>query len=132
VPVFYATGLAALLLWSVGHLFVSFGRNFGDGLWGTARDRGLWRAVPAGAAHRVRVLLVYFKAHETVTSTVSLYARVPTSLLDEVRDAIHDIAEADEPYDDETSEGIAAAEPGTPACGEPRPIRRSPSAKPDI
>ena len=34
VPVLYAAGLLALLLWAVGHLFATFGRNFGDGLWG--------------------------------------------------------------------------------------------------
>ena len=34
VPVLYASGLTALLLWSVIHLFSTFGRTFGDGLWG--------------------------------------------------------------------------------------------------
>src|ERR1700710_121864 len=34
VPVLYVSGLATLLLWAVTHLFDSFARNFGDGLWG--------------------------------------------------------------------------------------------------
>ncbi len=129
VPVLYATGLAALLLWSVGHLFQSFGRNFGDGLW------GILEIAVYGALFLIllrivcEVLLVFFKANETVTRTVSL-SRVPTSLIDEVRDAIHDIAD-DEPYEDETSEG-AAAEPTTPAVR--RTARRTPppTEKPDI
>lgn len=129
VPVLYATGLAALLLWSVGHLFQSFGRNFGDGLW------GILEIAVYGALFLIllrivcEVLLVFFKTNETVTRTVSL-SRVPTSLIDEVRDAIHDIAD-DEPYEDETSEG-AAAEPTTPAVR--RTARRTPppTEKPDI
>ena len=34
VPILYASGLGALLLWAITHLFATFGRNFGDGLWG--------------------------------------------------------------------------------------------------
>jgi len=34
VPLLYASGLAALLLWAVSHLFWTFGSNFGNGLWG--------------------------------------------------------------------------------------------------
>lgn len=131
VPVLYASGLAALLLWSVGHLFQSFGRNFGDGLW------GLLEIAVYGALFLVvlrivcEVLLVFFKANETVTRTVSL-SRVPTSLIDEVRDAIHDIAD-DEPYeDDESSDGTPAPAPTTPTVR--RTARRTPppTAKPDI
>ncbi|KQW81592.1 hypothetical protein ASC89_07210 [Devosia sp. Root413D1] len=129
VPVLYVTGLAALLLWSVGHLFVSFGRNFGDGLWGIL-EIAVYGALFLIVLRIVcEVLLVFFKANETVTRTVSL-SRVPTSLIDEVRDAIHDIAE-DEPYEDETSEG-AGVEPTTPAVR--RTARRTPppTEKPDI
>ncbi|CAN7367385.1 DUF4282 domain-containing protein [Devosia sp. LjRoot16] len=129
VPVLYVTGLAALLLWSVGHLFVSFGRNFGDGLWGIL-EIAVYGALFLIVLRIVcEVLLVFFKANETVTRTVSL-SRVPTSLIDEVRDAIHDIAE-DEPYEDETSEG-ADVEPTTPAVR--RTARRTPppTEKPDI
>ena len=131
VPVLYATGLAALLLWSVGHLFASFGRNFGDGLW------GLLEIAVYGALFLIvlrivcEVLLVFFKANETVTRTVSL-SRVPTSLIDEVRDAIHDIAE-DEPYeDDESSDGTPPPAPTTPAVRRTAKRTPPPPAKPDI
>lgn len=129
VPVLYATGLAALLLWSVGHLFVSFGRNFGDGLW------GLLEIAVYGALFLVvlrvvcEVLLVFFKANETVTRTVGL-SRVPASLIDEVRDAIHDIAE-DEPYDDESSDGTPPPAP-TPAIRRTAKRTPPPTTKPDI
>lgn len=130
VPVLYAVGLAALLLWSVGHLFYSFGRNFGDGLWGL-----LEIAVYGGlflVALRVlcEVLLVFFKANESVTRAVSL-SRVPVSLVDEVKDAISDIAEEAE-FEDETSEGVAAPA-ATPAVR--RTAKRTPppiTDKPDI
>lgn len=131
VPVLYASGLAALLLWSVGHLFQSFGRNFGDGLW------GILEIAVYGALFLIVLrivcesLLVFFKAHETVTRTVSL-SRVPASLLDEVRDAIHDIAD-DEPDEDfESSDGTPAPAPTTPTVR--RSARRSPPAakQPDI
>lgn len=130
VPVLYATGLAALLLWSVGHLFVSFGRNFGDGLWGIL-EIAVYGALFLIVLRIVcEVLLVFFKANETVTRTVSL-SRVPTSLIDEVRDAIHDIAE-EEPYpDDESSEGAIPPAPTTPTVR--RTAKRTPPvAKPDI
>jgi hypothetical protein len=131
VPVLYATGLAALLLWSVGHLFASFGRNFGDGLWGIL-EIAVYGALFLIALRIVcEVLLVFFKANETVTRTVSL-SRVPTSLIDEVRDAIHDIAD-DEPFeDDESSDGTPPPAETTPSVR--RTARRTPppTAKPDI
>lgn len=131
VPVLYASGLAALLLWSVGHLFQSFGRNFGDGLWGIL-EIAVYGALFLIVLRIVcELLLVFFKAHETVTRTVSL-SRVPASLLDEVRDAIHDIAD-DEPDEDfESSDGTPAPAPTTPTVR--RSARRSPPAakQPDI
>jgi len=126
VPVLYATGLAALLLWAVGHLFFSFGRNFGDGLW------GLLEIVVYGALFLIalrivcEVLLVFFKANEGVTRAVSL-SRVPSSLMDEVKDAISDIAD-ETPDDDETSEGVGAASVHRTARRSPPPA----TDKPDI
>src|SRR3954453_1165067 len=80
VPVVYVDGLATLLLWAVTHLFDTFGRNFGDGLWGLLEIvvfggfgvlvlRVLWGA-----------LMVYFKANEDATDSVSR-TRIASSLL---------------------------------------------------
>jgi len=127
VPVIYATGLAALLLWAVGHLFASFGRNFGDGLWGLLEIAVFGSLFLLLLRVVCEVLLVFFKVHETAARTVSL-SRVPTSLIDEVKDAIHDIAEDDDHYEDgEPSTDVVATTP-TPR----RTAKRSPPAKPDI
>jgi hypothetical protein len=136
VPVLYASGLAALLLWAVTHLFATFGRTFGDGLWGIL-EIGVFGLLGLIVLRIVcEVLLVFFKANETVTKTVSL-SLISTSLLDEVRDAISDIAEdADEPEDIENITRASGAEtmPDVVA-GRPsvkRTAKRSPTIKPDI
>lgn len=115
VPVLYAVGLASLLLWAVTHLFATFGRTFGDGLW------GLLEIVVFGMLGVVvlrmlcEFLLVFFKVNETATRTVSL-GLVSTSLLDDVRDAISDIADESEDPD------LEIADPGP----EPEPVARPP------
>src|SRR5690606_15967310 len=85
VPVLYATGLASLLLWAVIHLFSTFGRTFGDGLWGILEIAvfGLFGLVVLRMV--CEFLLVFFKVNETATKTVSL-SLISTSLLDEVKD----------------------------------------------
>ncbi|WP_421759838.1 DUF4282 domain-containing protein [Devosia sp.] len=127
VPVLYAAGLAALLLWAVTHLFATFGHTFGDGLW------GLLEIVVFGVFGVIvlrvicEMLLVYFKANETVVRTVSL-SRISTSLIDEVRDAIHDIA-ADE---DATSTDTDDDDLPPPASGVRRSAKRSQPKPPDL
>ncbi len=130
VPVLYGVGMFALLLWAVGHLFLSFGRNFGDGLWGL-----LEIAVYGGLgliALRVvcEVLLVFFKANEAATRTVAA-SRLSGSLIDEVRDAIHDIAEDADLTDDYTETEVEDEVTPSPR----RTARRTPpppATKPDI
>jgi hypothetical protein len=79
----------------VTHLFATFGRNFGDGLWGLLEIVvfGLLGLITLRIA--CEVLLVFFKVHESAARTVSI-SRISTSLLDEVKDAINDIADVDE------------------------------------
>lgn len=129
VPVLYATGLATLLLWAVTHLFDTFGRNFGDGLW------GLLEIVVYGTfglvALRVlcEALLVWFKVNEVATDSVSR-TRISSSLLEEVRDAIHDIADEEEDDDLITPATVPAPDVEiTAPRGPRRTARRSPSPK---
>lgn len=126
VPIFYAVGLAALLLWSVSHLFVTFGRNFGDGLWGLL-EIGVFGLLGLVTLRIVcEVLLVFFKANETVTRTVGL-TRLPRSLMEEVGDAIRDIA--DEEGADDTELGD---DPDGTMASARRSARRSGSTTPDL
>lgn len=122
VPILYAAGLASLLLWAVTHLFATFGRTFGDGLWGLLEIVvfGLFGIIVLRMV--CEFLLVFFKVNETATKTVSL-SLISTSLLDEVRDAISDIA------DDAEVEAEVEAEiddPGPEMASTPRPaVRRT-------
>ena len=121
VPILYASGLAALLLWAVTHLFATFGRNFGDGLWGVL-EIAVFGLLGIVALRIVcEVLLVFFKANEATTRTVSL-ARMPGTLVDEVRDAISEIADEEEPT-------IADDAPPPPKPSRPRrTAKRAPKA----
>src|SRR5690606_33724761 len=115
VPILYATGMAVILLWAVTHLFATFGRNFGDGLW------GMLEIVVFGLLGIVllrivcEMLLVYFNAPETAAPAVGL-SRVSASLAEEVRDAIADIAD---------EEDDAAASGRSPAAPPPQKPRRT-------
>ncbi len=95
VPILYAFGLAAIFVWAINHLFWSFGSNFGNGLWGLIEI-----AVFGGLSLIVlrvvcEAVLVFFKSHEAATESVAR-TRISSSLLDEVKDAISDLADADE------------------------------------
>lgn len=123
VPLLYAAGLAALLVWAVAHLFATFGRNFGDGLWGLLEIAvyGLFGLLALRAA--CEVLLVFFKSNETAVRTVGL-SRYSTSLLDEVKDAIGEIADQEEDIVVEEPPAPAPA-PAPAAASTPRPVRRT-------
>ena len=135
VPILYALGLAGILLWAVSHLFWSFGFGFGNGLW------GLLEIVIFGLLSLVvlriscEALLVWFKTHEQSGETVNR-SRYSASLLDEVRDAIRDLAEEGDDLDyAEADEYITPATdpapyvpPATPAT--PAPPVRGPATEP--
>ena len=128
VPLLYATGLAALLLWAVTHLFLTFGRNFGDGLWGLLEIAvfGLFGLVVLRVI--CEMLLVFFKANDSVVRTVSL-SRISTSLIDEVRDAIHDIAADEDATLTDVDDDIL---PPEPSAGARRSARRTPIKPQDL
>lgn len=127
VPVLYGTGMFALLLWAVGHLFLTFGRTFGDGLWGLL-EIAVYGALGLIALRVIcEVLLVFFKANEAATRTVAV-SRLSGTLMDEVREAIHDIAEESDDYTETEVEDEVTPSPRRTARRTPPP----PPAKPDI
>ena len=96
IPLLYVVGLFAFLLWGIEHLFATFGQSFGAGLW------GLLQIVAYGALGilllRVlsEMLLIYFKANESTVELINQSRGGAASLLEDVRDAIHDIADPDD------------------------------------
>ena len=98
VPILYALGLAGILLWAVSHLFFTFGFGFGTGLWGLLEIVVYGLIAFVGLRILCEALLVWFKANETSGDTVNR-TRFSASLLDEVRDAIRDLAEHGEEVD---------------------------------
>ncbi|WP_375450424.1 DUF4282 domain-containing protein [uncultured Devosia sp.] len=133
ISILYALGLGAILLWAVSHLFFTFGYGFGTGLW------GLLEIIVFGLLSLIllrigcEALLVYFKTHESSGESVSR-SRYSTSLLDEVRDAIRDLADdGDEADYAEADEYITpATEPGPRYTPTPPPpeMPRAPATEP--
>jgi hypothetical protein len=134
VPIFYALGLAAILLWAISHFFFRFGTGFGDGLWGLLEIAVFGLFAFVGLRIGCEALLVWFRSHETTGDSVQR-SRYSASLLDEVRDAIRDLAEEGEERDfAEADEYITpATEPVPhmpPAQSEPATPARAPATKP--
>lgn len=92
VPILYALGLATILLWAINHFFFRFGTGFGNGLWGILEI--IVFGLLAFVSLRIvsEALLVWFRSHEATGESVQR-SRYSASLLDEVRDAIRDLAE---------------------------------------
>lgn len=129
VPVLYAVGLTAILLWAVSHLFLTFGASFGNGLWGLLEIAvfGLLSVILLRVV--CEALLVYFKSHETSADTLER-TRLSTSLLDEVRDAIHDLAEHEGSDYTEADEYITPATEPVPPTFTEKPVPPTIDAEP--
>jgi hypothetical protein len=127
VPLLYASGLAALLLWGVSHLFWTFGRSFGDGLWGLLEIVVfglLWLLILRIATE---ALAVFFKSNEASVESLSR-TRLPAPLLDDVADAIHDLADdVEPPVGEYESSGYVAAGGSVPDYPQPPDVPRRPT-----
>ncbi len=133
VPIFYALGLAGILLWAISHFFFRFSTGLGDGLWGLLEIAVFGLLAFVGLRIGCEALLVWFKNHEATGETVQR-SRYSASLLDEVRDAIRDLAEQGEETDyAEADEYITPATeplPPTNQAEETTGPARAPSTKP--
>ena len=97
IPVFYALGLCGIGLWAVDHLFASFAYNFGQGLWGILEILvygPLWILLLRLVCE---ALQVFFKANESAANAVNR-GKMSRSLLEEVGDAIHELADDDDDF----------------------------------
>jgi len=125
VPILYALGLASILLWAINHFFFRFGTGFGNGLWGILEILVFGLAAFVGLRIGCEALLVWFKSHEAAGGTVTR-PRYSASLLDEVRDAIRDLAEHGEETDyNDADDYITPATDAPPSVVDE--IRREPS-----
>lgn len=123
ISIFYAVGLAGIGLWAIGHFVASFSSNFGNGLWGLLEIA----VYGLGALVLLRIvcegMLVYFREHDPDIEPEAP-RRVPSTLLEDVREAIHDLAEDDD-------DGIVPATDPAPYVPAPdaeppaKPIKRT-------
>lgn len=115
VTIIYLLGLAAILLWAVNHFFSTFRFGFGSGLWGLLEIAvfGLLAIIVLRVA--CEAVIVYFRAHATETEDYAP-VRVNASLIDDVREAIEDLAEED----------VADTPPPPPAPVVPKPAAQTP------
>jgi hypothetical protein len=144
VPILYALGLGGILLWAVSHLVWTFGWGFWNGVWGLF-EIALFGLLAVVALRIVcEALLVWFRTHEDSVENASR-ARYSASLLDDVRDAIRDLAEHGEEQDfteaddyiapmteEDAVRGAVVREPATRAGQVFKPRRtakRSPASK---
>jgi hypothetical protein len=125
VPLLYGVGLVSLLVWAINHLFFTFGSNFGNGLWGLVEIAVfglLWLIALRIACEAV---LVFFRTHEGAVESVRA-TRISATLLEDVREAIHDLAE-----DEAADSAVTVSEPvPTVPQTAPRPPAPPPAARP--
>lgn len=125
VPILYALGLASILLWAINHFFYRFGMGFGNGLWGILEIVVFGLAAFIALRIGCEALLVWFKNHEATGDTVTR-PRYSASLLDEVREAIRDLADhGEEPGYEDADDYITPATDAPPSVVDE--IQREPS-----
>lgn len=123
ISIFYAIGIAGIGLWAIGHFVATFSSNFGNGLWGLLEIA----VYGLGALVLLRLVceafVVHFRDHDTEDEAAPP-RRVPSTLLEDVREAIHDLAEDDD-------DGIVPATDPAPYVPDPdleppaKPIKRT-------
>lgn len=126
IKVVYLLGLAGGVLLAVSHIFATFGAGFGAGLWGLAEILifGLFGVITLRVV--CEALIVYFKAngHEADAGHTT---EIPVNLIDEVRDAIEDLA-ADDP--EPTLTKTTPAKVTAPKAKTAAPRKTTAAAKP--
>jgi hypothetical protein len=95
VPIFYALGLAAVGLWAVGHLVGAFAASFSEGLWSILEIVVEGPLMVVALRIMVEVVQVFFAAHAGVVAP-GPRPRGRNTLVDEVGDALHDLATDDD------------------------------------
>ena len=127
IRIFYFLGMATIFLWAISHFFWSFSQGLVEGLWGLLQIAVFGLLGFVSLRIICEAILVYFKVNESVAST-AVERRVSANLIDDVREAIEQLAEEDD-------DGIATlsgprAESVTGAPVRKGPVRRTAKRSP--
>ncbi|GLQ18661.1 DUF4282 domain-containing protein [Maritalea porphyrae] len=100
IKMLYLLGLGTIAIWAIRHLFGTFGQSFADGIWGLL-EIGV---IGLGSFVLLRVicetLLVFFKKNEEHV-TLAASVRPATSIFDDVKDALEELAEDDVEFEEQ-------------------------------
>ncbi|AEQ51650.1 DUF4282 domain-containing protein [Pelagibacterium halotolerans] len=132
VTILYLLGLAAIALWAVNHFFASFRFGFGNGLWGLLEIAvfGLLAFVALRIA--CEGIIVFFRANSAEAETYEP-EHMGTSLIDDVREAIEDLADQEpDPVEPVAPPPVAPTPPAptTPVAEEPAVMPDADAPKP--
>lgn len=123
VTIAYLVGLAAILLWAINHFFYAFRFGFGNGLWGLIEITVFGLLALIALRVTCEAIIIYFKAHKEEAAEVAVTpVRSRSTLIDDVRDAIEDLADQ-EPEDDVVSEEIVVPAPTAAPSPSVEPVR---------
>lgn len=127
---FYALGITAVSLWAINHLFYSFALGFGAGLWGLLEILVFGLFFITGLRILSEVLIVYFQAH-SVDAEAASTTDIPSSLVDEVREAIEDLGIdlGDEEPDNDEKTPLPATTKGPKKAAAAAKVTKRPPAK---
>jgi hypothetical protein len=126
VTILYLLGLAAIGLWAVNHFFSSFRFGFGNGLWGLLEIAVF--GLLAFVALRIicEAAIVFFRANSAETETYEP-EHTGASLIDDVREAIEDLADQEPDPVEPAAPAPVAPTPPAPAA----PVAEEPAIMPE-
>ena len=130
VTILYFLGLAGILVWAIRHFFSSFRFGFGNGLWGLLEIAvfGLLALVILRIV--CEGVIVFFREHATEAEEAAPQ-RVHASLIDEVREAIEDLADQEPDHPAPEAPSPVAPSRAVDPRPAPEPVAEEPAVMPD-
>ncbi len=126
VHILYLLGLFAIFMWAISHLFSTFSLGFGSGLWGLV-EIAVFSLIGFVVLRIIcEAIIVFFKANKQAVEASNL-VKVPVSLIDEVKEAIEELAEDEPLY--KIDEEINAAPSAKPKTAKRQAPKRRATAK---
>ena len=118
----YFLGLAGIVLWAFDHFYVTFSYSFGAGLWGLLEIVVFGLLALVALRIFCEAVIVFFRVHSREAAAASHSRTEPVNLVDELRDAIEDLAAGT----DEETGSAAQAKPDAPSAGSKPAGKRRP------